>query len=126
MIDQLTLCKKKSLDKDLVGLFLPEGILDYFDLVSVSKLPDFYQISLEEKNLPPAGFTASQLHSKGFYETSSVGDFPIRGKACYLKLKRRRWTDKQTGRIITRDWSLVAKGTRLTEEFATFLKGLHR
>ena len=69
MIDQLTLCKKKSLDKDLVGLFLPEGILDYFDLVSVSKLPDFYQISLEEKNLPPAGFTASQLHSKGFYET---------------------------------------------------------
>ena len=44
----------------------------------------------------------------------------------YLHIKRRRWTNKANGEIIKRDWTLVAKGTRMTQEFATFLKEINR
>jgi tRNA A58 N-methylase Trm61 len=44
----------------------------------------------------------------------------------YLHIKRRRWTNKTTGEIIKRDWLLVAKGTRMTQEFAAFLKEINR
>jgi hypothetical protein len=37
-----------------------------------------------------------------------------------------RWQDNSTGSIVTRDWDLVAKGTRMTKDFATFLKQIHQ
>jgi hypothetical protein len=55
-----------------------------------------------------------------------VRDFPIRGKAIYLRIKRRRWEDTQTGKTYSRDWNLVATGTCITAEFGTFLKELLR
>jgi tRNA A58 N-methylase Trm61 len=44
----------------------------------------------------------------------------------YLHIKKRRWTNKVTGEIVKRDWNLVAKGTRMTQEFAAFLKEINR
>ena len=55
-----------------------------------------------------------------------VQDFPIRGKAVYLRIKRRRWEDPSTGMTYSRDWNLVASGTRITAEFGAFLKELLR
>jgi len=111
-------------DQSLIELFLPEGILEYFQVTSVKKKEDSFQISLEEKNITPDEYSGQKLLSKGFYDVITVQDFPVRGK--YLKVKRRRWTVENTGQIVSRDWSLVAKGTRLTEEFASFLKAVHR
>jgi len=31
--------------------------------------------------------------------------------------------NEDTGKYLSRDWTLVAKGTRMTQELATFLKG---
>lgn len=45
-------------------LFLPEGILEYFDVTSVEKTEENYTISLEEKNLHPIEFTGQKLSSK--------------------------------------------------------------
>jgi transposase len=61
-----------------------------------------------------------------FYKEITIQDFPIRGKQVYLHVKRRRWQDNSMGSMVTRDWDLVAKGTRMTKEFATFLKQLHQ
>ncbi len=44
----------------------------------------------------------------------------------FLHIKRRRWTEKQTNLIVQRDWNLVSKGSRMTEEFAAFLKEISR
>ncbi|WP_456319280.1 ISAon1 family transposase N-terminal region protein, partial [Bacteroides xylanisolvens] len=44
----------------------------------------------------------------------------------YLRIKRRRWEDPSTGQTYSRDWSLVATGTRITAEFGAFLKELLR
>jgi len=53
-----------------------------------------------------------------------VQDFPVRGKKLYLHIKRRRWEVQSNGTIVSRDWRLVQSGTRMTAEFAVFLKGI--
>lgn len=114
------------MDKDFLGLFLPAGILEYFEISSIAQKQDAYYIGLDERNIIPEEYSAHHLESKGFYEASLVQDFPIRGKACYLKVRRRRWKVEGSGQIVSRNWELVAKGTRMTREFASFLKALHR
>lgn len=107
-------------------LLLPEGVLDYFEILKVDQSKTETSIFLQEKNIIPEEYVGRRLESKGFYEDSKVQDFPLRGKAVYLIVRRRRWIDKDTGDIVIRRWELVAKGTRMTQEFATFLKGISR
>jgi len=57
---------------------------------------------------------------------SSIQDFPLRGKPVTLFVKRRRWLNTATGELVTRNWNMVAEGTRMTQEFASFLKELPR
>ena len=80
----------------------------------------------EEKSKVPEEFNTLELVSKGFQDEITIQDFPLRGKYVYLHIKRRRWTNKTTGEIIKRDWQLAAKGTRMTQEFAAFLKEINR
>ena len=108
----------------LVRLLLPEGILDYFELVNVAQTQTGLDIYLEEKNIAPTGYENQRLESKGFLPETSIQDFPIRGHKVALCIKRRRWEVVETGVIITRDWNLVQKGARMTTEFGTFLKGI--
>lgn len=82
-------------------------------------------IGLNAKNIFPEEYSGKKLQSKAFYEASTVKDFSIRGKACYLKVRRLRWTVKGTGEVVSRKWELVAKKTRMTREFAAFFKVLH-
>ena len=81
-------------------------------------------IYLEEKNISPLNYQKHELESKGFLPEVRIQDFPIRGQKVALCVKRRRWTVLSTEKIITRDWDLVIKGTRMTTEFGLFLKGI--
>ncbi len=108
----------------LVSLLLPEGILEYFDITDATLTKEGLSIYLEEKNTPPQGYTSEQLQSKGFHDQIRVEDFPIRGRKAYLCIKRRRWEVKTSGDIISRAWKLIQTGTRMTKEFAAFLKGI--
>ncbi len=113
-------------NEDIIKLLLPEGLQEYFEITKIENNPENYNIYLEEKNIPPVEYQNSKLLSKGFYESITIQDFPLRGKACYFVVKRRRWTDLFTGDIVARDWNTVAVGTRFTKEFAAFLKEYHR
>lgn len=110
---------------DLLNLVLPHGVLEYFRVTEINKENESYFISLEEKDLPPEQYKGNKLISHGFYNTVTIQDFPLRGKPCFLLVKRRRWLNKDTGKIVSRDWDIVAKGTRITQDFATFLKGIN-
>lgn len=112
--------------EDLLQALLPEDLLEYFDLTGIDQQPESTFIHLEERNIAPEQSTDDKLVSKGFYDPVTVQDFPLRGKACYLKVKRRRWLNESTGMIAIRDWDLVAKGTRMTKQFASFLKAINR
>lgn len=105
-------------------LLLPEGILEYFQIADVVKKDSEYIIVLEELNIHPEQYHGKKLTSKGFLEPVTIQDFPLRGKACFLKVKRRRWLNEDTGKLVIRDWDIVAKGTRMTKDFAIFLKGI--
>lgn len=79
---------------------------------------------LEELDIQPIEYENEKLTSKGFHSPIVIQDFPIRNKPLFLNIKRRRWLIESSGKVVSRNWDTVAKGTRLTKDFATFLKGL--
>ena len=113
-------------DIQLLRLVLPHGILDYFKITKVIHTSEQIDIQLEEQNIIPEEFANEHLISKGFLEEIRIQDFPIRGKGVYLLVKRRRWTNETSGNIVCRNWDYVSKGTRITKEFASFLKVIAR
>lgn len=113
-----------SKDINLYSLLLPEGVSDYFDLVNIHQEREQLTFFLQEKNNLSEELKDIKIESKGFYSPIILNDFPIRGKRVLLNISRRRWINKDTGEYITRGWDMVAKGTRMTEEFAAFLKGI--
>lgn len=111
---------------ELVSLMFPAGLLDYFVVTRVSKISMGYQVYLEEKKEIPVSCSPGDYVCHGFYDEQVVHDFPLRGKVFDLVIKRRRWKNVETGKIISRDWDLVARGSSLSREFSDFLKGIHR
>ena len=116
------------LNNELVSLCLPEGLLLHFNIMEIVELCDiktkklFYTISIEEKNELIGIQNGAEFKSKGF-SSITLQDFPIRGKAVYLKIGRRKWQHKINPKIFHRnDFSYVAVGSGFTKELADFLK----
>lgn len=112
--------------EELLKLLLPEFLVDYFDITGTHEEEDVLHIDFEEKNIIPEEFSSRNYSSKGFLPSITIEDFPLRGRSVRLHVKRRRWNDKDTGEVLQRDWNLVAKGTRMTADFAAFLKEIRR
>ena len=83
---------------------------------------EYWIIEFEEKNELPQEYSATEYESKGFMEGKLIQDFPLRGKAVFLKIKKRRWRHKETGAIVKRDYSFIAEGSKFTKELSDFLK----
>ena len=109
---------------DLARYILPEDIFKYFVLVQVKKSGNPLHFYLEELNIFPEEYFGEDLESKGFHKESEIKDFPLREKALYLHVGRRRWLNRGTGEVVSRNWNLVAEGTHYTQGFASFLKEL--
>ena len=106
----------------LARILLPEVLIEYFDLVECNTKAEELHFYFKEKNLHPE----ANLISKGFFPERTIQDFPIRGKSVYLHITRRRWLSQKTNKVVIRNWNLVAKGMRMTDEFSSFLKEIHR
>jgi hypothetical protein len=111
---------------ELIKLLLPEIIVAYFELICYEKAEEVLHLYLKEVNSIPKEYRQHKLSSKGFFEEITVADFPVRGHQVYLHTTRRRWLNEDTGQVVFRDWNLVADGTRVTQEFASFLKEINR
>lgn len=121
------------MDFSIFSTFLPEGLLSHFDIVDFKELGDLqstkdcFYIYLDEKNILPKGYDSNKFESKGFYERTIIQDFPIRGKAVYLGIRRRRWRNINDKSITVKsDYSFIAEGSKLTIELSDFLKGTGR
>lgn len=120
-----------SIDKEALMLFFPQELTEHFDLVLAHELghvdakEDFIEVVFEEKNLLPPGYFISDYESKGFY-SKQIQDFPIRGKAVFLNVRRRIWRHKVTKETITKDFTFMAEGAKFTAEMAAFLKEIGR
>ncbi len=121
------------METPILQYFLPEKLLEHFSIIHIEELgcvstkKMFLEIHLEEFNIIPSGYDPSQYESKGFYPPKAIQDFPARGKAVYLVVKRRRWRHKdRKDEIIYNDYSFIAEGLKLTKELSVFLKGTGR
>jgi hypothetical protein len=109
----------KSLE--LVRYVLPAEIVDHFNLVDLQESAGTLHLYLEERDIIPEEHVGKLLSANGFYEESTIKDFPLRDRKVVLHVRRRRWVD-ETGKSYSRRWELVAEGTRYSKEFAFFLK----
>ena len=109
--------------KMLAQVVLPREILGYFTIAGVEQSETEIHIKLDERMKRKLSGDAN-FESKGFMEAVSVTDFPIRDRKVILRIRRRRWTDRRTGKsfVIPIDLDIVAKGTRYSKEFGAFLK----
>ena len=117
----------------LIASFLPTGLLDQFDITEFKELGQVktkrlnLYIYLEEKNLLPTGYDSNDYESKGFFTEKYIQDFPIRGKAVFLVIKRRRWRLKtDRGTEVSTNCLFITEGSKLTQELSDFLKGTSR
>ena len=107
----------------LAQVVLPSQILDYFTIVGVERTSTEIHISLDEK-MSASLHDDTHFESKGFMDAVNITDFPIRDHKVILRIRRRRWLDIRTGKSfsIPIDLDVVAKGTRYSKEFGSFLK----
>ena len=109
--------------KELLDLILPGDVLAFFEVVKESTTSARIDIYLDEKNIPPAEYSGQGVLSKGFTVPTSIQDFPLRGRAVYLHVRRREW-QLPSGEVVSNKFSLSSDGTHYSKEFASFLKGI--
>jgi len=108
----------------ILRALLPQDIFDYFEILKVDIDNESMDVYLDELNQPPSEYSDEKLISKGFYDSVAIQDFPIRERAVYLHVRRRKWQIESSGKVVSKTWDLAAKGSRYTKGFATFLKEL--
>ena len=110
-------------ERQMLAFFLPEGTLEYFELIRGTKTAHAIHLVLEEKNHPPLADAqqGQRVWSKGFQDIT-ITDFPARGRPVSLTFRRRRWQVEGESSLLKRDIALTAPGTQLATEFAAFLK----
>ena len=108
---------------DIISLILPEEVLDHFALTCFEESTDQADLYLDGLSIRPQGDCV--YLSRGFTPYSVVQDCPLRGRAVYLHVRRRKWYDPSTGDIVTGQFDLAHQVTRLSREFAAFLKEAH-
>ena len=119
----------------MASFFLPEGILDWFDVVRMEETdndkpaheldvlyPKVLHIYLDERDNRQGEELG--LVSNGFTEESVIHDYPARSRKMVLHVRRRRYKDADGHNIILCNYPLAAEGTRLSVEFGAFFKRL--
>ena len=108
----------------LLRAILPDVLIDNFDVANFEKTDSRFDIWLDEKKVMLSEDKKKRsVISHGFGEYHVIQDFPIRGRAAYLHVRKRKWLDKDTGEIFSYDWDLSEfDETRLNAEFVAFLK----
>lgn len=82
--------QRKPIDyKEILSMFLPARILDYFEFTDYSNMGKYDVFSLHEKSEIPTELKSLPLVSKGFYPEITITDFPVRDHTVYFKIKRK-------------------------------------
>ena len=126
----------------LAYIILPPGLLEYFSLTSTEeKDSQLTKAEQETRNVIDSVWSDIDVHiylderdnrtdeqktkwtPNGFTEPTVVQDFPIRDRKVFLHIRRRRWLGEDGQSVIcSLDYPIVAKGIKLSPQFAAFLK----
>ena len=116
--------ESEALIKSLLQVVFPKEITQHFELKSLEEKRAYIQIRFEElAELVPAKMQASkEIVLDGFCNPIELQSFPLKGKAVYLKLYRRRWKYKGERKSYSNRYEFNPEGVKATKEFASFLK----
>ncbi len=108
----------------LLREILPSVKVDNFDVENFEKTEERFDIWLSEKKVQVREDKCrKKVISYGFGHYHNIQDYPIRGRATWLHVRKRKWLDQETGELFSYDWDLSEhEGTQLNAEFALFLK----
>lgn len=126
------LSKSIILEHEFLKEILPEVLWEHFELTNYFKLGNIalksmeFELHMDEMNELPPGYSNEDYESKGFQPSVRIQDFPLRGQAVYLVIRRRKWRHKVTKHEIKNDYSFISKGAKLTQDLSDFLKGTGR
>ena len=110
--------------EELLREILPAVIVDNFDIDRFEKTATHFDIWLDEKKVQMREDKKNaEVIAYGFGEYHHIQDFPLRGRATWLHVRKRKWKDKSTGEMFSYSRELSEyDSTQLNEEFALFLK----
>jgi hypothetical protein len=103
----------ETLERQALGLVLPKGVFEWFDVAGSQGDESLVRITLEEKNIPPIPeqYKGRTAVPKGFTEIT-IADFPIRGRETLITFKRRYWQMEGLDGYLKRDIHLSFPGTQ--------------
>lgn len=110
--------------QQLLRCIFPEILADYFEVIDIQESISQIDFWLDERNfMEKEDRKVGTVSSYGFTSERVVQDFPLRGKAVYLHVRRRKWRDSSTGEIFSYSYDdLTAEGSKLSPEFVSFFK----
>lgn len=113
-----------SVIQSLLSVLFSEKIASNFVVKKVQEYPEHIEIQFEElKELLPKTLSGlGEIVLDGFCNPLELQSFPMKGKAVYLKLYRRRWKEKGGKKHYSNSYDLNKKGVKATSEFSSFLK----
>ena len=101
----------------------PAFITENFEFVDYKECDNRLDYWLDERGyMSREDYKKGTVREYGFTEERVIQDFPLRGKAVFLHVRRRKWRDTDDGSIFTYDYDMTEDGSRLTPEFVAFLK----
>ena len=111
--------------KQLLLTFFPEEIVNHFEVSDIRRTSVYIEIHFRElPELVPDTLSAlDDVILDGFCNPLELQSFPLNGMPVYLKLHRRRWKSKGSGKHHSNSYDLNPEGVKATKEFASFLKG---
>jgi hypothetical protein len=118
---------ENSLIKKFIRQLVPAKILLDFDIVDIddSKEEELVISLIEKENRVPK--SDKELVLNGYMKEVELTHFPSNGRQCYLRLKRRRWKEKESGKNnYYNQYDFTVSGTKVTKEFGVFLKEINR
>lgn len=115
---------KDTLNNQVLSLIIPEDILTCFELSDVRESVDAIELELRErKDLIPDALKGLDVVLDGFCNPLELQSFPLKGKATFIKLYRRRWKQRGTSQHESNQYDFADSGTKATRMFGAFLKG---
>jgi hypothetical protein len=116
--------ESKSIIQTLSSVLFPKDINLHFEISEVKEHKDYIIIRLDElKELVPKELQGvKEIILDGFCNPIELQSFPLKGKAVYLKLYRRKWKAKGSNYSYWNSYELNPEGVKATKEFAVFLK----
>jgi len=117
----------KSVLEELVSLVAPGELSKSFNLTKIREEKEHIIIEFEEDvKLVPKVLSGKDVVLNGFMNPLELQTFPLKDKAVYLLVKRRRWKLRgQQNKSYHNSYDLTETGIKASPAFGAFLKAVY-